>query len=304
MAKSFGVLSPADLVFEADGTPASGSVHVMTPFTAPFDEIQRDFLDAGIDVLAPGFYDDPAFSQRESVNPAYLNNYARFVRGRQYSAAYLERAEQVILAVGEILEGELVKEGREGACVDLNMVFSRILDKEGVWNHIVSGSLTVESPSGRLAGFPSLDFGDFVAGHAWLYAPPFDVVDLTIRQQPYDSPRTKGLLPPTIFEKVVAPFRIKPTDVCSKALLRMLAAEQGIPNDNAIFTLEPHLREFFPLFPNNLVKRELMAFRYVPVAVSASDAPLEKIVNFPMNGRFAAQIYDELVKPVLAAQQI
>jgi hypothetical protein len=274
----------------------------MVPFTATFDEIQRDFLDAGIEVSAPGFYDHPIFSQRESGHPGYLNNYARFVRGRQYSPAYMEKAERVILAVGEILENELVKDGRQGACVDLNMVFSRILDKEGVWNHIVSGSLAVESPGGRLASFPSLDFGDFAAGHAWVYAPPFDVVDLTIRQQPYDSPRTKVLLPKTIFEKAVTPFRLKPTDVCSKALLRM-AAERGVPNDKAIFTLEPHLREFFQLFPCNLVKRERLAFRYVPVAVSASDAPLEKIVNYPMNGRFAAQIYEELVKPILSSQQ-
>lgn len=274
----------------------------MLPFTASFDEIQRDFFEAGIDVSAPGFYDDPIFSERESRNPDYLNNYARFVRGRQYSPEYLERAERVIRVVGDVLEAELVKDGREGACVDLNMVFSRILDKEGVWNHIVSGSLAVEFAGSRLASFPSLDFGDFAAGHAWLYAPPFDVVDLTIRQQPHDNPRTKRLLPPSIFEKSVTPFRLKPTDVCSKTLLRM-AAEKGVPNEKAIFTLEPHLREFFPLFPCNLVKRERLVFRYVPVAVSASDAPLEKIVNYPMSGRFAAQIYDELVRPVLAAQQ-
>lgn len=274
----------------------------MLPFTASIDAIQRDFSEAGIDISAPGFYDDPAFSERESRDPSYLNNYARFVRGRQYSPDYLEKAEQVIRVVGDILEAELVKEGRQGACVDLNMVFSRILDREGIWNHIVSGSLAVESGGDSLASFPSLDFGEFAAGHAWLYAPPFDVVDLTIRQQPYNSPRTKAILPPTIFEKSVTPFRVKPTDVCSKSVLRM-TAEQGIPNDRAIFSLEPHLREFFPLFPCNMVKRERIAFRYVPVAVSASDAPLEQIVNFPMNGRFAAQIYEELVKPVLTAQQ-
>jgi hypothetical protein len=272
------------------------------PFTASFDAIQRDFLEAGIDVSSPGFYDDPAFSERESRNPNYLNNYARFVRGKHYAADYLKKAEQVIRTVGDILEAELVKEGRQGACVDLNMVFSRILDREGVWNHIVSGSLAVEADGESVANFPSLDFGEFAAGHAWVYAPPFDVVDLTIRQQPYYSPRAKAILPPTIFEKSVTPFRVQPTDVCSKAVLKM-TAEQGIPDDKAIFALEPHLRQFFPLFPCNMVKRERTAFRYVPVAVSASDAPLEKIVNFPMNGRFAAQIYEELVKPVLAGQQ-
>ncbi len=52
-----------------------------------------------------------------------------------------------------------------------------------------------------------------------------------------------------------------------------MAAEKGVSNEKAIFTLEPHLREFFPLFPCNLVKRERLVFRYVPVAVSASDAP-------------------------------
>ncbi len=91
----------------------------MLSFTASFDEIQRDFLEAGIDVSAPGFYDDPTFSERESRNPDYLNNYARFVRGRQYSPEYLERAERVIRVVGDVLEAELVKDGREGACVDL-----------------------------------------------------------------------------------------------------------------------------------------------------------------------------------------
>lgn len=80
----------------------------MVPYTASFDEIRRDFLEAGIDVSAPGFYDDPTFSERESRNPDYLNTYARFVRGRQYAPGYFERAERVIRVVGEILEAELV----------------------------------------------------------------------------------------------------------------------------------------------------------------------------------------------------
>jgi hypothetical protein len=270
----------------------------MTPFTASIDAIRRDFEQAGIDTSCPGFYDHPAFQAREAEAPDYLNNYARYVRAKQFDSAYLARAEKVIRTVANMLAEELVKDGRMGACVDLNMVLSRILDKEGVWNHIVSGSLTVNSPAGTLGRFLSIDTGNFAAGHAWLFAPPFDVVDITVKQQPYNG-NIGGLFPQTILEKTVTPFDVKSEDVCSAVVLRYFAS-QGLPRKRALFTAAPHLREFFPLFPANLITQDPLVFRYVPVAVSASDAPLERIVNYPMSGRFGAQIYQETIKPALA----
>ena len=56
--------------------------------------------------------------------------------------AYLDRAEPIIHVVSEELQLALKEDGSHEAHAEAPLVMSRILEREGVWNYVVSGSLT------------------------------------------------------------------------------------------------------------------------------------------------------------------
>ena len=98
------------------------------------------------------------------------------------------RAKAIIDNVVSRLHAELVGYERLCACVDISEILFQLLEQEKIWSCCIKGSLTITFP--RKAGidttyFWSVDHGNFVAGHAWLSAPPYKVVDISVRQQPY-----------------------------------------------------------------------------------------------------------------------
>src|SRR5258706_142175 len=99
--------------------------------------------DFRIDRTKPGFYDDKRFLRAESVDPSFIESYGRFVESRPCDEAYLVRSRNEIPEISSLVHRELVADGRLGACVDIGMILSRILEQEGFWNYIVT-SLAVK----------------------------------------------------------------------------------------------------------------------------------------------------------------
>ena len=103
----------------------------MVNFTSDFQTIRNDFESHNIPIDNPGFYDNQNFINIEKQNPKYLNNYARFVQLKPYTQDYLIHAENIISQISHLLHQELATDGRIRACLDVCMVLSRILEKEG-----------------------------------------------------------------------------------------------------------------------------------------------------------------------------
>jgi hypothetical protein len=102
--------------------------------------------------------------------------YAEYVQTLEPSAEYLDHARIVVRDTAEFLYNELVADGRKGACVDISGVVLRLLERQGIWCHVVCGGVRVEFPaeSGiRTRRFYPLMHRDNHAftGHAWIYAP-------------------------------------------------------------------------------------------------------------------------------------
>ena len=110
------------------------------------EQLQQEFAEAKIPTDEPGFYEDPAFIRREAKVPHYLDNYARFVQQQPYSLTYLDRAEPIIHVVSEELQLALKEDGTPEAHAEATFVMSRILEREGVWNYVASGSLAHDVP--------------------------------------------------------------------------------------------------------------------------------------------------------------
>lgn len=265
---------------------------------ADHDRLNRHFRNLGIDTTEPGFYDHPNFLEQERRDPEFLNLYARFVDTRPTSEEYQRRARDLVPIVSSILHRELVAEGRLGACIDLSMVLSRILERQGIWNYMVKGSLTISFPTHL--NIPKTYFWSEdrqpVPGHVWVAAPPFAVVDLTVGQQPYPNPKVARAVPNYVVEDNPQLAAATSEDLFSPEL-RLMAKQRGIASLLADAPLAR--QEFVKVFPSFTVRRPPATLKYVPYATSASEGALEAIENQRWNGRFGHQLYQQLVLPAL-----
>src|ERR1051325_826157 len=167
------------------------------------DALTAIFARFNIDTRLPGFYDSPQFRAEEARNPQFLSLYNDFVVTRTYDAEYRDGVRDRVTKLAQFMSRELHADGRLGACVDASAVAMRILESEGLWCCMFKGGLRIDFPPAtnlRAQFFFPLMRPDnpAVAGHAWLVAPPFSIVDLTLSGQPFRSDEQRRLLPPVV----------------------------------------------------------------------------------------------------------
>jgi hypothetical protein len=272
-----------------------------------FQQLEKRLHDAGIPTDKAGFFDHPAFVAIEKRDPNFLDEYARFVHWRRFDAPYLQRAEQIINVVVDELHRGLVLEGRLGGCIDTSMTMGRILDLYGVWNYVVRGSLRITFPatSGHAPFcFWPVDEDDGSGreyGHKWLVAPPFSVIDVTLKLQDYER-SFRELLPEKVLAKDPRTTKGDPEDIlCPSAIY--LAGQQGLSPSQALARFVPkYVQSFAADFPAYLVRGpDELELKYVPVGIGGSDSPLKNIRSFMVTGRTAFEFYEQEIKAKLAA---
>lgn len=262
-------------------------------FMKTYKEISDDFVQRGIPVDAPNFYDHPNFIAAERLNPEYLNNYAFYVASRPYSKEYLRQAEVIITKAAELLYEHLKKNGRQGACVDITGILARILEKHGVWCASIKGSCTIEFPpssSEETTHFWSVDHGEFTAGHSWLFAPPFNIVDITVGEQAY-SGKKKKFVPRLVLEKGGTDSTAEIEDIISPAATVQLQM-QGVPRNRLFEYAATQMQEVQEYFSVKVVEsNEGAKLKFCPVAIHASDEPLENMRNMSFKGKTPFKLY-------------
>lgn len=272
----------------------------MVDVSSPFDDIVKDFAHNKIPTDIPGFYDHPNFTAIEKQDPNYLGLYARYVQGKNYPKNYLKEAEENIALIAKVLHGELVKDGRLGACVDITMVLSRILEKQGYWNNSVKGALTIEyPPSSPLTTkyYWPVDVTEVAAGHAWLAAPPYTVVDITLKKQPYYAGEEQ-YLPDYVLQKHTSDIQVNTIDICSTEVIDILK-KKGVPEPNMLSYVNSNLPRFLMAFKPTLVCHEGTRLKYIPVAAAAPDSVLDEITSLKLNNMYGKEIYERVVLPAL-----
>lgn len=236
---------------------------------------------------------------------AYLDNYARFVDWQPYTPAYLETAEQVIYVVAAEMQLALQLEGTRAGYNETPFVMSRILEREGIWNYVVSGSLSLAFPPG--SGFAPYSFSSLGTkgqshgerGYKWVCAPPFHVVDITIQAQEHPCP-VNHLLPKSVLEKDTQPAPGEAVEMLAPAAIDELR-RTGLSLEEGLDRFAPSFRSrFAPDFPAQTFVRGGVSFRYVPTAVITSDASLEQFNGFVTKGRSASQFHAQDIHPRLA----
>lgn len=277
-------------------------------FTGSFDAIVADFEAKRIPITAPAFYDHPNFLAIEQSNPHYLANYAKFVQNRPFDDAYAEHVRRVVPVVVKALHDDLVARGTVGDCIWTSMGLSRILEEQGIWNYIIKGSLTISvQPPPKLEPvyFYAVDpTKTLMAAHAWVVAPPFIVIDPTVKQQDYAYPNAKK-----VRESVpewVAAEKGKLSDLHERDIFspdaRLMATSDGITTGTLIRRLLPQFIPFSSQFPPRIISIKKARLKYIPLAASAAQEPLTELKT--VNGKPGdyLDLYQQSILPALGGE--
>lgn len=128
--------------------------------------------------------------------------------------------------------------------------------------------------------------------------PPFRVVDITLRQQPYEGDMRKHI-PDWVVAEDTEETRGTADDILDSDTRELLSL-RGVKPAHYLKVWDPRLPSFLEAFPAHIVRAGETTLKFVTVAVSAPDLPLEEITNMKFSGRPAGQVYRELVLPRLA----
>jgi len=149
-------------------------------------ELTATFEGLGIPTGAPGFYEHPNFVAQAQQDPTFFERYADFVLCQDHRSADIQNiVARLVAAIGPIA----AQSGARGSYIDAACATSWVLNQKGIWNFIVKGSLRAsQDPEvDRFCHYdvsPSLA-GRSDAGHAWVVAPPFFIVDPALQAQRY-----------------------------------------------------------------------------------------------------------------------
>ena len=259
----------------------------------------------GIDTKRFRFYDQIAFLARETKDPTFLENYAKWVALRPRDEAYNRHVRDVVPRLTQIVAAALRKDGLQGACVIASDMLTRMLDRLGVWSFGVSGSLTLEIEKANvLGGLQSVDDKDFpnaVLGHAWVTAPPYRIVDAALALQRLTGDQMGDYLPlHLLIESGAKIVRPSVADVVSARVRARYAIREGALDLKLHYRLEPRLRSFGRDFPALEILSGAVRLRYVPAAVRKTELPLELINAKSGIGRPAIEIWHTDVAPAFA----
>ncbi|MBC3504207.1 hypothetical protein HU761_22745 [Pseudomonas sp. SWRI59] len=266
-------------------------------------ELEVKFKSHGISFENVGFCDDPNFIKQERKDSRYLELYAQYVEVKSYTPEYLEEARRRIDIAAEVLRAEVERDGRMGACVDTSGMLGRMLDRLGVWNYVAKSCLTINFPSGSgetARYFWTFDVGEFAAPHAIVIAPPYCIVDLTVKQQPY-NPRQSSMLPSIVLEDSFTRDTWLPEDLANHGLLSELRRRQ-IPFDKFLKQQNPGMASVIQHLPPRISEFKGAHLKYVIVAVGGFIEPLEGIEGYKPNGRLAHSIFESDVLPLIGKE--
>lgn len=268
-----------------------------------FDTLERLFADLGVPTSDIAFYNHPNFMAAEAENPSVLELYAAYVRLRPRDAAYDKHVRQTVPVVSQTLAEEILSDGQLGACVDASQMVNKILEELGIWSYSILGSLTIADPSlSNPTHFWMFDEKP-LAGHVWVVAPPFEIIDVTLKAQPYE--RGEADLMPDVLT-IESSKRIIPNsvDFFETGLLAIAHRTVGGTKETVHQRTHPGMMSAVDFFPSWLVKLNKTRMRYATGGISLSTAPdLEAITNRKWNGRYAAAVLRDVVRPALNAER-
>lgn len=263
------------------------------------EELERTFHSHGIDFSHPGFCDTPEFVKIERRDPALLNTYSQYVlEVTQGDLTYLERAREVTQSAIEYLHSELAADGTHMLCIQMSSLLTQFLNRQGVWNFGIRGSLTIRFGQGSGLDdriFPVFEDPNVDSAHAWACVPPFRIADVSVAYQPY-PPGVVERLPKYVLTADVEPASFGLEDITGPTFRATFRRQIG--RAPRLADIEQNAPESFALrewHPTVLVKTPRAELLYIPFGCAASEDPLERMVAPVLRGKNPQRLYAEWV---------
>lgn len=258
-------------------------------------ELLSRFERLGIDPAIPGFYDDPKFLVEERRDQRFLETYAEWVIHRERTSDYDNHVRDVMAKLSPIIAARLDRHQWYGACIAVTGMVTRMLDRLGVWNATMRGSVALRTAGGGSRYFRIVDEDEghgSETGHYWLVVPPFDIVDLTLHHQHWVSGDEKyqAIAPKILLAEGTDIIQAQADDVIAPSMLRSGSTAE-------IHRHLPDQKRFSAIVPARRVALDGLELRYVASGASAPDAPLERINSEGRAGVPAIRVWDEDVAP-------
>lgn len=264
------------------------------------ETLSKQFEAEGIDYSLPAFCDSEAFLRAERLDARVMERYAHLIEAKEYSREYLGAARKKIEVAAEAVRAALAASGQDSQCIQAAGLLGRILDHMGIWNYQAKATLTIKFASHHKLDpiyFWVLDEGQFYAAHAILVAPPFGIVDVSLRHQPYSSDVKRNLLPAMV---VADKFQLTSyaADDLANSDIRAALKMRGIPFKRFLQVERPQLIEVMAKLPARAISTDDVTLKYVVTAVGGVQETLEKL-TWMFAERSPMQIYQKDVLPKL-----
>lgn len=265
--------------------------------------LARRFANHRVPTDEIGFYNHPRFLAVEKKDSAFLEFYGAWVRLRPRDVAYDAHVRRVVPRIIEVLGAEIARDPQKGVCIDASQILTKMLELEGVWCYGVKGALTIESPIlGEPTHFWLIDTQP-IAGHMWVVAPPFEIVDVALGNQSFVHGEDK-LVPQWLVREEPPRTVPRATDYCSTRFLELAFQQYGSLPDDIHLRMVPGLARPATYFPSFEVTLDRATLRYAAGGVMVSESPsLHAITSRRWNGKLPGELYDDVVRPALAAVQ-
>jgi hypothetical protein len=179
------------------------------------------------------------------------------------------------------------------------MMLTKMLEEEGIWCYAAKGSLTVSSTSLKEPTHFWIIDDKQAAGHVWVVAPPFEIIDVALKGQLWQ--RGEGALVPkaVVLEKT---RRITPEsqDFISTSILERAYCQYGPLSHDFYLKVMPDVARAVKFFPSWEINVGEMTLRYACATITVSDgSSLYAITSRRWNGKLAGELFDEVVRPAL-----
>jgi hypothetical protein len=185
----------------------------LTPLPEPSSRAQenleqrvRGFL--SVPGRVAGCYDLPAFTTFERENPEILDEYARFVVERKQTDEERARVRRLVPDIAARIAASATPAEISRRCLQISYVLLRSLEAAGIWSFVVHGSVGFEFDRSLHLEHSFhwvRDHADTPAatmGHLWVVAPPFRIVDCTVRHQAWQHGEGEHVPSPLLAEQV------------------------------------------------------------------------------------------------------
>lgn len=277
--------------------------HGQTIFTAGQHALlTADFEASGIDPDRFGFYDQLGFLARENADPAYLERYAQWVLTRPRSPDYEDHVRAVVPKLAHLLSETFAVHDAHGRCHYACSMMTRMLDRLQVWSFGLFGSVVIEAPDRGIRrtiqtmAFKREPGPDIAAGHAWVCAPPFLVVDASLALQRWDAAILPFLPGVVLAGSEASKVEARVEDIVDDRVRDLFADAEGWHDPYLHHRLDPSLRGFHQTFPARDVIMPKLHVRFVPVLVRQPTERLNEI-EVKRGGPSGATLWNSIVAP-------